>query len=226
MDRELTLHEEVLLLGLDDDSGRVEPEVFKTLEYTLSGALITELALSGAIRVDGEDADVELVEGATGGDSVQSWALKSMTDHDPAAIDFWIPRFVREADLETDVAELLCARGILEKKKQRFMLIFRGTNFPEKDAAPEKALTERLHDAIFEDGEVSERTAALIALADATQLLHVKFHPEQLKPHAERIHEITSTGIAHEVTIHVIAAARASYIANNIMLTVMHQPFR
>jgi hypothetical protein len=86
----------------------------------------------------------------------------------------------------------LCRRKVL-RAEDEILLVFKRTLYPEIDPKPERALIERLREAIFRDvGDVSPRTVILVSIAKAADLLRIPFERRDLKCRNKRIEQIVA----------------------------------
>lgn len=194
----LALHEEIVLLALEDRKG--------TFQWSLEGpivgaALFAELALAGRVEVpeDEEDPLVDVRDDEPLGNAVLDDALERMaTANRRARLSAWVSRLGNQRGLPHAIARDLCRRGILREDETSVLLFFRRKIFPEVNPVPERRLIERLEKAIFSEGAVDERTAVLVGLADTAGVLRYAIEPARLKKRRRRIKEIRS---AHEVNV-------------------------
>jgi golgi phosphoprotein 3 len=209
----LRIHEEILLLALDDDKGKVEGRASSTLAYALAGAAVAELCLSGAVSLKHERNKVFLQANATGGtrDPILDDLLGMIrvAKRRKQAKD-WIASMARKPQLRHRVADELAKKGIVERVEGKLLLLFPTRRYPETDPRPERLITERLREAIFEDAaSIDDRTAVLVSLAHAAKLLPIKFPKRDLRRRKAHIEAITRGQAAGNATRAAIEAAEA-----------------
>jgi hypothetical protein len=120
-------------------------------------------------------------------------------------------KFAGIKKLKHRVAEKLAHRGILKVDQDQVLLIFTRTIYPEVDPRPENEIIERMRRAIFtEIGDVDPRTAVLIALAKAADLLKYSFDKKKLKERKARIEAIANGDLVGQATKEAIQAMQAA----------------
>jgi Golgi phosphoprotein 3 len=214
--RPLYLHEEILLLAFRNKKGTLAAEETK-FQHALGGAILAELLLAGRAGVEEERRRkfVALRDRRPLGEPVLDEALAKLRDaRRRATLQTWVSRFAGMKRLRHRVARQLCRRGILRADEDKVLLIFTRKIYPELDPRPERALMERLRQAIFTDtGDVDARTAILVSLMDKTGLLKLAFDKKDLKTRKARITSITTGEAIGEVGQAAKAAADAMQAA-------------
>lgn len=210
------LHEEILLLALRDETGKIDWQAanFRT---AMAGAIVAELLLAGRIAVDDRSKLVTVVNTDPVDSTVLNEALESLdTAKGHSEIDNWIVKLASMEGLKQKTAAALCDRGILRTEEVKLLFVFSSTRYPELDPAPERQLIERLRAAIFSDDEVDIRTTLLISLGHPSGLLAVPFSRSELRQRKERIQEITQGDMVGEATAAAIEAMQAAIAATAI----------
>ncbi len=218
----LYLHEEIMLLALRDEKGTVE--FGSQYAYSLGGAILAELLQSGRIAVeDGKKKRVDLRSDKRLGDPVIDECLgKIAAAGRRASIQTWLQRFAQLKKLHHRVAERLCERGILRADRDKVLLIFNRTVYPEINPQPERRMIERMRKAIFNDGpRVDARTGILISLAKGANLLGIPFDKKELKRRKKRIEQITNGELMGKAAAEAIEAAQAAVMVACIIPAVI-----
>lgn len=211
------LHEEVLLLALKDDSGKIDwgAAHFQTV---MAGAVIAELLLAERISID-EKKLVTLLDGAPHENAVLNQALKFLAAAKRRRkIQHWIGKLAMQKDLKRNTAAALCDQGILRAEEAKVLFVFNKTTYPELDPKPERQLIARLKRAIFSDADkVDARTTLLISLTYPSGMLAIPFAGKELRKRKKRIKQITEGELVGKATADAIAAAQAIIIAVAVM---------
>ncbi len=213
----LRLHEEVLLLALRDEKGTIEPGTM--YHYALGGAILAELAFENRIEMDsGKRKLVNVRDTSPLGDPILDECLTKVAEAKRrGAAATWVSRFASLRDLKHRVAQGLCRKGILKEDEDQILLIFKRRLYPEIDPRPERALRERLRQAIFtEVAEVEPRTALLAALANGASLLNPVFGRKEVRSRKKRLEQIANGDLTVKATKEAIEAMQAA-----IMVAVM-----
>ncbi|OQO89484.1 GPP34 family phosphoprotein [Saccharomonospora piscinae] len=173
----MLIAEDLLLLVYDDEAGK-PAGMISNLEYSLSGALLVELALRERVDVtteadEGEPGRMVVRDGAPTGSAPLDDALERL-----AGLEGCKPKDVlgplAKGDLTTRLLDGLAERGILRKEQGRVLGLFPTTRWPAEDSRHEDEVRAQLRRVLHEGVEPDERTAALIALlAITTALKHV-----------------------------------------------------
>ena len=185
----LLLHEQLLLLALDDEKGTIHWEAGQ-IPQIVAGALLAELRLHERIefRRTKKSYVVAVSSTAPMGDSLLDEVL-AVVSHapEPLSVIDWVRKFSAISELKERIAEGLCDKGILEEKESRTLFFFKRTDYPTRDLAPETAFIAELREAIFQGGAVDERMALLISLSHQSGLLAIPFSRAELKQAKKRL---------------------------------------
>lgn len=195
-DMQVRLPDELLLLALHDEKGSVVPAAVAPLNGALMGAILMELALQG--RVQETPTGAIIVDPTPTGDPLSDEVLRRIAEADePRTPSYWVGRLAGTTPrLKDRLIEGLVARGILERREKRILWIFRSHSYPLVDAAVEQRIRERLRAVVIDGQAPDRRTAALIGLVRACNLIDELFAPHE-RPHArQRIADLTSEDAA------------------------------
>jgi hypothetical protein len=214
------LHEEILLLALDDVKGTVPLGTMHA--YGMAGGIMTELLLRGSITVERvkKSLMVDVADDRPTGDALLDDVLTRIrSTKRRASLNTWVTRVAGTKMLEERVADGLRDLGILRREERRMLLFFRRTTWPEQDGAPKTDLLYRICAAVEADGAVDPRTATVIALAKACGLLRLNFAKADLKAHKERIEDIVSGNAVGDAAREAVEAVTAAMIATSAAVT-------
>jgi len=207
----LALHEEVLLLALGEKGTTA---IESHLNLAIGGAILAELLLLGRIQAQKEKKKQFAIisstkpTGDTLLDECLGWIAESKKRRQLKA---WVARFSNIKKLKRRVAAQLCRKGIVRESEDRVLFIFKRAIFPEIDPRPERALVERLRQAISSGpGQVEPRTAVLLALAFHTDLLKNAFEKKMLKDNKKRIESLASGEVVGDATKEAVEAVKAA----------------
>ena len=162
----LSLPEEIVLLTLDDATGRAIGRQGIATSIALAGAVLMELALAG--RVDTDRHRLEVLDDTPTGDVVLDAGLPLLRNApDSRGALMLLAR--EETGLRPAVLAALMARGLLQRVDGRVLLVFPERRYLKPEDRPEP------------------REALLLGLARATALLPLLMPPELLAARQERI---------------------------------------
>jgi Golgi phosphoprotein 3 len=223
MQNTLFLHEEILLLALQDKEGTIAAGTM--YQYAIGAALLAELLLSKRIEVEQSDKRklVNLISPSPLGEPLIDECLEKVSSAKRRAVpQTWVSRFAGIKNLKHRVARQLCRRGILRADEDKVLLIFNRKIYPEVNPGPERELIERLKYAIFTDADdVNPRTVVLLSLANSTGILKVVFDKKELKGRKARIKQIVNGEITGKAATEAIQAMQAAVMVACIMPAVM-----
>lgn len=165
----MLIAEDLLLLLLDDDTGKVVGDSSK-LDTALAGAVLLELARAGRVEVGepgrwSSTGPIVVVDPAPLGDPVLDAALEeagAKQDRKPADLISVIQKGLRDT-----LTERLAERGILRREDGKILRIFSTTSWPAEDSRHEDAVREELHGVLVTGLTPDARTLALVGLLAA-----------------------------------------------------------
>lgn len=188
MAHDLTIHEEAMLISLDDERGTA---LSTWHTQAVAGGLLAELALLGRVAVGPAPKRLAtVVDNANTGNDLLDEDLAKMAAGRQRPLRDWLSTIASIPHLTRRVAEGLCERGILRAKEGKILWLFPTTSYPEADTRPEKEILKRLRKAISGAKEVEPRTTVLLGLAHHTQLLPRLFPARLLKLRRKRIEQV------------------------------------
>lgn len=157
---DLLLSEELLLLGLDDESGKPSWTFDASL---LNAALLLDLVQSGCVRL--EDDRVLVTEHFPQHPLLRAAQDVISKDKKVRKVSHWhsiLPYSLK--DLQKRAAERLVAEGVLSEREDKVLGLFRTTRLPEADPGPERALRTRLHGILVDGTEPDDHDTLLVTL--------------------------------------------------------------
>jgi len=213
METRLSLAEELLLLALNDEKGTVLMAGATGLPYGLAGALLGELIDAGLLRIEGKT----LVAGPMGtarDEFLDGILAQVRSAKRPRDLRYWVGRIGRSGGkIKAKVADRLVGKGIVQREEHRVLLIFPTTRFPQVNPMPEYGARERVRAALRGMTPPDERTAALIGLAYACELLGQLFDKSERREVKKKAKEIALRQPVGEAVVRTIEAVRAAAIA-------------
>ncbi|WP_338662224.1 GPP34 family phosphoprotein [Pararoseomonas sp. SCSIO 73927] len=196
----LTMPEELILLMLDDRSGRLHETAGPASGYAVAGAILAELALRN--RIDTDPQRLFVADPAPTGDSILDPVLSRIAaDTGPGAGEgdvphdsrYWIETLGREAETYREaIFARLVAHGILREEQGRFLWIFPERRYPVISDKEEREVKARLTGVIFNDDIPEPRDALLIGLCRAAGLLPLILSGEALEGAEPRIRQVAN----------------------------------
>jgi hypothetical protein len=183
----LTMLEEVVLLAVDEATGRLRSTREFGTAYALVGAVFFDLAL--ARRIDTDTEDIHIIDNNPTGDPTLDRVLSAMSERrDVKTVRDWIESiFMERYDLEGEALGSLIARGILRHEKSKLLWIIDVERFPMVNERQQQHVKLRLADAILSDGIPDTRDIMLVSIAEPCGLLGYVLSESQILARQERI---------------------------------------
>jgi hypothetical protein len=167
---ETLIAEDLLLLLLDDEKGTMTTSYPQT---ALGGAVLIELALTGAVEVEEKTtvwrSTKVHVTGQVPADDLLRSAYDVVAEKQRSAQDL-VERLGKGT--RDRLAERLVARGVLEERQDRVLGLFPRTRWPAADTSHEEAVRRALTAALIQGLTPDEHTGALVALLGAIDKAH------------------------------------------------------
>lgn len=183
----MLIAEDLVLLTLEDFSGRpVGGLSARMLDHLAGGALVSELALSGAVQLHPDPVTHMMEVHPTGvrlpQDPLLQRCLVLVGGHPrPAPL-------VRSCgvDMFGHLVDRLVHQGLVRREEQKRFLLTQ-TVWPATEISYKQDVRHHLSAALFDGAHASRRTATLIALLAAVDQAHLLFHSLDLPPaHVQR----------------------------------------
>lgn len=160
---ETLIAEDVLLLLLDDDTGRF---IGSHRNVVIGSALLVELGLLGALALGGQRTSragrtIEVVSGSVMTDDILARALEFVATH-PAGAQQLIKKLGEE--LRPSVLARMVEGGWVSAERGKVLGIFTTERYPARDESREHAVRAQVSDALVGGHDPDDRTAAVIAI--------------------------------------------------------------
>jgi golgi phosphoprotein 3 len=219
----LRLYEETLLLALRNDKGTVAGGVM--YEQAAGGAILAELILEHRVSpvTEGRSTYAVVADRTPLGDPILDECLKKIEAASRRKkLASWVGTFAGLKGLKHRVAAGLREKGVLREEEGRVLLLFTRRLYPELDPAYEKAVVERLSEAIFNTGSVVDaRTTVLAALAHHSGLLKANLDRRRLKEHRQRLEAVIKGDAVGKATKQAIDAVHAAVMVAVIVPAIV-----
>jgi Golgi phosphoprotein 3 GPP34 len=219
----MLIAEDLLLLLLDDESGKVGGS--DSAEVALGGAVLAELAIHGAVTVGERTSRFRspkvLVTGPPPEDRVLADALEVVGEKERTAQDL-VTRLGK--GLVHTLGDRLADRGIVERRESRVLGMLPRTRWPAVDSSHEAEVRRSLSSVLVQGTTPDARSGALVAVLAAIDRAHKTVDHEgmsrrEVKARATEVSEgaWAATGVRNAIraTNAAVAAAVAAAAASS-----------
>ncbi len=185
----LRFSEEIVLLALDDNSGKLRPLPDRALDLAVAGALLMELAFAN--RIDTDDKQLHVFDRSPTGDALLDTVLSRLPTDENSTIRHALSRVATDApELRERLFNDLIEKGILRREEHRLFFVLKERCYPVVDDTEEKEVVARIRDVIIHNSLPDPKDVVLICLMDACDLSSTVFSEEELDHHRDRIREV------------------------------------
>ena len=185
----LRFAEEIVLLLLNDDDGRFARVPNVSLDYALAGGVLMDLALEN--RIDTDLEKLVLIDATPTGDTLLDSTLAEIAEGGENDARYWVERTaVRSDALREEVLKRLVDQGILERREDRFLWVFKSRSYPMVEGEIQREVKLRIMGVLFSDEIPDPRDIVIICLADACGIFKSIFSSQELNAVAPRIEQV------------------------------------
>ena len=213
----LRFAEEIILLLTDDVDGSFVNVPSQSFKYALAGGVLMDLALEN--RIDTDLKNLVLIDGTPTGDSLLDPTLADIAAGEQGDARFWIERTATRADdIREEALARLVAHGILERRDDRILWVFKSRRYPQIDGTAEREVKLRIMSVLFSDEIPNPRDVVIICLADACGIFKNLLSRRELDLAADRIAQVRKLDLIGQAMtgaiqdIQVTLAAMQMYI--------------
>ncbi|MEX0326312.1 MAG: GPP34 family phosphoprotein [Puniceicoccaceae bacterium] len=196
----LTLAEQLLLLALDDETGKLLPLPDRALDFALAGAIVADLTRVGRLEVTLDT--LKILDSSPVESVPEDLGLLDLTQADVTNLRGALSHLAGDAHgLRRRLIDQLVRKGVLREEDQEFLWVFHFSRYPLADPNTEAAVKQRLRNRIRDSNiPISDSDHVLIALVHACELEDLLLSREEQEKCRERIDEITNSDrIGHAV---------------------------
>lgn len=215
----LNLMEELLLLAIDDEKGKIISSSSTALPYGLTGTILLELSIAEKIKVDGKKLFVS--DNSSTGNEILDEALYHLENiTKQKSVKYWVTRLnSKMKGLKTDILSQLIKKGILTETETRILWVIPTKKYPTKNAEPENKIRKRVKDIVLNGKPRDERSILLISLINSCRLINEVFSKDERKIAKKTIKDIVKNekigkAVSDTVNEAVMAAVTAAVVAS------------
>lgn len=204
----LDLAEELLLLALEDESGRINQAASTTLPFGLAGAMLMDLTLRERLGMEGDR--VVVLDASPTGDGVLDSALWEIeADEKSRKAQHWVRKLGGWRPKDR-VTEQLLERGVLRLQEDYVLWLIPYNRHLPMDTSAELELRARLRDIVINGRTPDARSAALLSLIKSCNLVEDVFGRADRKRVRERLDEISERELINTAVSDTVAASQAA----------------
>ena len=199
----LRFAEEIMLLMLNDDGGFVNVPP-ASLNHALAGGVLMDLALEN--RIDTDLQQLLLLDSTPVGDSLLDSTLADIGALSDRSTRFWVERTAQRADeIREDALSRLVAAGILERRDDRVLWVFRSRRYPVVQGEAEREVKLRIMGVLFSNEIPDPRDVVIICLADACGLFRQMLSRQEVDRVSDRIQQVRRLDLIGQAVSQVLS---------------------
>ncbi len=215
----LTFPEEIMLMILEDEDGKILHVPELSMRCVLSGAVLMELALQN--KIDTDLKRLVVVDPTPTGDEMldPTLAMIVQSEGDYNA-KFWVEKCALNADEIKKLAlNRLVSKKILEKVDDKFLWVFSTRRYPLIDGKAEQEVKIRIMDLLFSDKLPDPRDIVIISLVEASGIFKHILSESEHKRSLNRIKQIRNMDLLGRAVTNSVRDIEAS------LALALHPPF-
>lgn len=188
----LSLHQEMLLLAVNDDGDIEFTAGTSTFRLAFVGACLIELALKDKIEVDPEE--VRVISSDTDNDPTLNLVMERLCAHStPQRLRFWLSHLQEDFQEITRLTlKSLCDQGILKSEESRFLWVLSSRKYPVIDGTEKKEAKLRIMETLLGDSIPSPEDSVLIGLARVGGLLEAFLSTTEIARLEGRLEQVSN----------------------------------
>ena len=186
-----TFAEETLVLLLDHQRGTFLPIDRHTLDHTLVGAVLMDLAFAN--RIDTDATHLMVIDPTPTGNPMLDAVLERIaaSEQHLSAVG-WLKAL--SGDAAASIRERALAsleeRGVVERREKKILRVFRTRRYPLIGGEKAQEAKRRIARVLFSDSVPDPHDIALICLADACGALSAIFEEAEIERNMDRIQQL------------------------------------
>ena len=191
VNKKLSLAEELLLITLDDQSGKmldsIKPFAF---DIAVAASLIMDLTLIG--KIDTDPTKLFLVSASPTGNPILDETLAEIvSEKSSLSTSDWLSRLAKKSDTLSDqIIEMLVAKGILKVAEKKLLWVLKTRAYPATSGIEEAEVRTRIMHLLNSDDIPSPSDALLIGLLQSTNIMSELLSSSESERLKERITQI------------------------------------
>ncbi len=214
----LTLAEDIILLLLDDDSGKLASIDLMTLNYAMAGAVLMDLALRNKIDTDLESLIVA-DSTPTGLQMLDTYLDKISSENKENNTRYWLTELSNYGeDIVDSALNMLVEKKILKTEEKKILWVIGTRVYPMVDDKEEKEVKRRIVDLLMSDEIPTPQDVVLVSLIDTCSLLSTILSDKEVQRLSPRIEQIRKLDLIGQEVTKVLERLRSDIAEAMLML--------
>ncbi len=214
----LTLAEDIILLLLDDDSGKLASIDLMTLNYAMAGAVLMDLALRNKIDNDLESLIVA-DSTPTGLQMLDTYLDKISSENKENNTRYWLTELSNYGeDIVDSALNMLVEKKILKTEEKKILWVIGTRVYPMVDDKEEKEVKRRIVDLLMSDEIPTPQDVVLVSLMDTCSLFTTILSSKEVERLSSRIEQIRKLDLIGQEVTKVLERLRSDIAEAMLML--------
>ncbi len=214
----LTLAEDIILLLLDDDSGKLASIDLMTLNYAMAGAVLMDLALRNKIDTDLESLIVA-DSTPTGLQMLDTYLDKISGENKENNTRYWLTELSNYGeDIVDSALNMLVEKKILKTEEKKILWVIGTRVYPMIDDKEEKEVKRRIVDLLMSDEIPTPQDVVLVSLMDTCSLFTTILSSKEVERLSSRIEQIRKLDLIGQEVTKVLERLRSDIAEAMLML--------
>lgn len=214
----LTLAEDIILLLLDDDTGKLASIDLMTLNYAMAGAVLMDLALRNKIDNDLESLIVA-DSTPTGLQMLDTYLDKISSENKENNTRYWLTELSNYGeDIVDSALNMLVEKKILKTEEKKILWVIGTRVYPMIDDKEEKEVKRRIIDLLMSDEIPTPQDVVLVSLMDTCSLFTTILSSKEVEKLSSRIEQIRKLDLIGQEVTKVLERLRSDIAEAMLML--------
>jgi len=214
----LTLAEDIILLLLDDDTGKLASIDLMTLNYAMAGAVLMDLALRNKIDNDLESLIVA-DSTPTGLQMLDTYLDKISSENKENNTRYWLTELSNYGeDIVDSALNMLVEKKILKTEEKKILWVIGTRVYPMIDDKEEKEVKRRIIDLLMSDEIPTPQDVVLVSLMDTCSLFTMILSSKEVEKLSSRIEQIRKLDLIGQEVNKVLERLRSDIAEAMLML--------
>jgi len=214
----LTLAEDIILLLLDDDTGKLASIDLMTLNYAMAGAVLMDLALRNKIDNDLESLIVA-DSTPTGLQMLDTYLDKISSENKENNTRYWLTELSNYGeDIVDSALNMLVEKKILKTEEKKILWVIATRVYPMIDDKEEKEVKRRIIDLLMSDEIPTPQDVVLVSLMDTCSLFTTILSSKEVERLSSRIEQIRKLDLIGQEVTKVLERLRSDIAEAMLML--------